>query len=194
MGAPVGYCYWNPADKTTAGSLTNNNLTLTVNSTSQVGARANVSKTSGKWYWEITLDDYRNSGGNTNFSMGVVVAATNMSSVSIGSTANTAGLFNIVGASYQSGNGASTSEVSTVAPATFDVFGILLDCDSNTITVRKNNVNLSGVKTLATSAGTPLFPAIAMITYPSEPLKMTTNFGASAFVYTVPSGYSPITI
>ena len=194
MGAPIGYCFWNAADKTAAGALTNNSLTLTVNSTLQVGARANVSKTSGKWYWEITMDDYRNSGGNTNFSIGVVVAATSLSTMLIGSTANTAGLYNIVGSSYNGGNGSTSSEVSTVTPATSDVFGILLDCDANTITVRKNNVNLSGVRTLATSVGTPVFPAISMVTYPSEPLKMTANFGASAFVYTVPSGYSPITI
>ena len=191
LKSPPGFCTWNPADKTSSGTLSNGNLTLTCNSTANAGTRGTVSKTAGKWYWEITLDDYRNSSGNTNFGIGVALSSFELSTGLPGNNSGSAGVFNIGGTIYTRGNGSTTADASYDTPTNGDNFAVLLDMDSNTLTVKKNNASF-GTVTMTTSTGATLFPVITLAVYPSEPLKFTANFGASAFKYTVPSGYSPI--
>ncbi|WP_024834549.1 hypothetical protein [Ruminiclostridium josui] len=47
---------WNPTDKEWGVTLSNGNLTATISGLSS-GVRASLGKSSGKWYWECTVDN-----------------------------------------------------------------------------------------------------------------------------------------
>lgn len=54
-GPSLFYATWNPADKAALVTLSNGNLTAESSTTNWRSARSTISKTSGKWYWEITM-------------------------------------------------------------------------------------------------------------------------------------------
>lgn len=183
-GAGTAYATWSPTDL--AASLTLSNGNLTVTNTSGSGSisyrtgRATIGKTAGKWYWEVTINDLTNSAGF----IGVALSSqslTNFIGVSGG------------GWSYQATNGNCNSNGSVAygtSWTTGDVIGVALNVDAGTVTFYKNGTSLGTIQAAGCTSvtGGTVYPAY---TEGRNGHQFTANFGASAFTYSVPSGYNP---
>ncbi|WP_426111020.1 sialate O-acetylesterase [Massilia sp. PWRC2] len=171
--AVVTYATWNPADKNANVVLSNGNKTVA----GTVGAggafesiRSTVSKTAGKWYWETTI-------GAVPTLIGIGRATATLSDFA-GNNADSWGYYH-TGSVY---NAASPTTVDAYVAG--DVIAIALDMGAGTVAFYKNNV-LQATKTGVTGT---LF-AMATVKDGAPPGSFTTNFGASAFAYTPPSGF-----
>lgn len=174
MAAAVTYATWNPADKDASITLSGGNLTATAASSAWKLVRANMGKSSGKWYWEIPANNL--ASGDTNAMLGAA-----LSSAPTGSYANPFSWYN-TGSTFYSG-------LSVPSPDNWgnwgssDVLGFALDMDGLTLKAYRNNTL---VGTAYLSAGT---------WYPQASIYLngkyvTANFGASAFTYSPPAGYN----
>ena len=194
-GAPT-VTTWDTA--TAAGvTLSGGNLVATNTGTTSTdqGARVATAAVNGKYYLEDTYTTL-SVGASSNSNYGVGIGA-------IGST-----YFDIVNATtgcmtFRSGsiysNGSSTG-INFGNRAQGDVIGVAVDLDNRKIWFRiapSGNWNNSGTANPATNVGGVTIPAGAMV--PSctfgGPLgtagqTQTVNFGASAFVGAVPSGFT----
>lgn len=166
---------WNPSDKNASITLSNGNLTAACSSGGSGGVRSVVGVSSGKWYWELTVN-----GSNAREIVGSADSAYPLANV-LGNSSNSYGYF------AADGNKRNNS-VSSAYGATFginDVISVLLDMDVGSIIFWKNGTSqgtaytiVSGTQYAAFSGATASFPE-----------QVTANFGASAFVYTPPEGY-----
>lgn len=168
------YATWNPADKAAAITLTNNNLTATADNTTTENCRSTIGKSTGKWYWEYTI----NAAITNSISHGVETTA-ELTSALCGAT--TAGYgYNDVG---QKKNNGVDSAYGT-APANGDVLGILLDMDNGQISVRRNGTDFgimfSGLSGTYYAGFSSAFGANSVVA----------NFGATAFAQSLPAGYN----
>ena len=121
-------------------ALSNGNLTATSLDGNGIFVESSISKTSGKWYCELTATGIDVSIGNGSGSFLHISAATNV--------------------------------------------GIALNVDAGTLQVYSNGV-LSGTKSF-----TPNSISYVVGSIDFQLGSITANFGASAFAYTVPSGYN----
>ena len=162
---------WNPSDKGAGCALSNLNLTTVFSSPGSV--RSVIAKSSGKWYWEVTV------GSPNNSVVGVANSSALMSQY-CGSNINSWGWYvggNVLNNGSFVNNGADTY-------TTGDVLGIALDMDAKTMQCYKNGVS-SGTAITGLSA-----TMYACVGSGGAPTGNTTNFGASAFSYTPPSGFN----
>lgn len=177
----VTYATWNPADKSSAITLSNGDLTATptAGSSSFYALRATVGKSSGKWYWELT-------GG---------AVSSGADARGVGTTGQTlapdGGLTNLEGVRvYYSGDG-NKYQPSAAYGAFYlntDVIGLALDMGAGTLVCYKNN---SSQGTLVSGLSGTFFPYIAINTSGTSPARsVIANFGASAHVYTAPAGFN----
>jgi hypothetical protein len=181
---------WNPSDKTASVTLTGSNLIAT-SSTINQGCRSADGKTSGKYYWEITCNTF------VNASSSIGVANTTASLASMGPTPTNTALV------YPSGNiwlnnVATGFSIGSVTNGT--VIGIALDRDNQRIWFRKGAAGLwngnashdpatnTGVINTTAISSTGLYAAAA---FGNASEQYTANFGDTAFVGTVPSGFTP---
>lgn len=172
---------WNPADKHADVALTNGDLTATAGSNDR-GVRATVSKTSGKWYWEITT--------------GIVLPSYTTAGVATASAA----LNNVVGADANGWGiqGFDGKKMTALTPAAYstafsapDTIGVALDMDAKTITIYRYASPGVSVSAGIMYTGLPATAIFPIITGRSG-VAVTANFGASAFAYSIPSGYSAL--
>lgn len=168
------YATWNPSDKDSLITLSNWNLTIIHSAWSTwASVRSTISKSSGKWYWEYTID----SG----------------STVLWGIWNSTASLANFVWwdanwYGYYSTNGNKANSGLTAYWASYvawDIIGVALDMTAWTVTFYKNNVSQGTAFTMW--AGT-FFAMNSVLT--NVTVSMTANFGATAFTYAPPSGFN----
>lgn len=170
----VEYATWNPSDKASAINISNSNLTATgTSATTWSMVRSNIGKSSGKRYWEITMwstPTYQmiwtqDTNGNLDnwFPWGV-----NSGSWYYGS----------VWWLYFNG---TSNESYWATYTTWDVIGIALDMDNWSINFYKNWTAQWATSTLTWTQ------YAAFWTLNSN---CTANFWASAFSYSVPSGYN----
>lgn len=156
------YQTWNPDDNTT--TLSNGNLTSTGIVNSYRGVRSITYKSSGKWYWEITVD-----------------------------TA-IAGYFRYIGANSPTGDlhfptwGVDTQSWAT----TGDIIGVAVDLDAGKLWLSLNGVwRNSGDPVAGTN---PAFDNLTGNIYAAwggrYDHSLTANFGASTFSYSAPSGFN----
>ncbi len=174
----ITYATWNPYDKGAGVTLSNNNTTVAIATTPNDGGgvRSTIGKSSGKWYWEVTV------GGSQGYSLtGVATAAANVNSGTYwAATTAGYGYYAATGTKY---NGGSIAYGTASSPGT--VIGVALDMDSGTLTFYRNGVSM-GVA----------FTGLSGTFYAAEGNNTlnvtlsTTNFGTSPFVYAVPSGYN----
>lgn len=165
---------WSPTDKQAALVLSNGNLTV-ASSSSYATGRATLGKSSGKWYWEITVGNIT-TNDHRMFFIGIALSTATLAIVG----------YNMTG-SYGYTDAATANPVG--------VYGCLLDLTTNTFTVKKNNAtwasaglrkdNDTVVGSDSITAGT-WYPTITP--YLTDPF--TANFGATAFTYAVPSGFT----
>jgi len=181
----VSFTTWNPADKSTWIDLSNGNLTTTrPTDNSWQAVRSFFSVSSGKWYWEVTID-----------SAGVLIATTlgvGTSSESLtypGDSTQGYGYVGSTGAKVHSSN-TGFGDPYTAG----DIISVALDMDNGMIWWAKN-----GVWQALGDPANAVLPAYddlsgktfyAMIGAYRQGNTATTNFGASAFSYSVPNGFT----
>lgn len=173
---PPVYATWNPSDADTNITILDSPTNLVAGKNNVAGVysiRATQGKSSGKWYWEIGADSGVN---NANIYIGAVESTFGLSGTSFGGFR-----------AYWAGTGNKYSP-NTAFGASYDLnpntIGVKLDMDAGTIEVLKANVSQG---TLVTGLSGTLYPFIGIGLNSG---KARANFGASAFVYSVPSGYN----
>lgn len=159
------YATWNPSDKGSLVTLSNGNLTAAYTDYNGSNVRANIGKSAGKWYWEVKVDSV-NASASVN--IGIWPESRSISTY----------IYNTTGVRRF-----------PLTLAANDILGFRFDADAGTCDVYKNN-SLSGAIN-----GSPL--TITELWYPvvgddngGGAATFTANFGASAFTYSVPSGYN----
>ena len=170
------YATWNPSDKTgTQAVLTNQNLTFTATTSFEL-ARATMGKTSGKWYWEVTV------ATSTDATVGVANTSQSITGDQwVGISANSWGWAQFNNFLYTN----NTAGVYASSMNNGDVIGLALDMDSKTISYYQNGV-FRGFQIGLTGT---VHPAIGNFT--STAINATANFGATPFKHSVPPGYNP---
>ena len=169
----VTYTTWNTSDKDASFTLSGGNLTAANNGSGFAIARAIQGISSGKWYWEIKINTLGSS------KIGIAKSTEALNSY-LGSGA---GGYSYADNGEKWNNGANTYLCACPQTAG-DVIGVKLDMTAGTIEFLLNNTSL-GVAFTGLS-GT-FYPAVGGGFSVSN---YTANFGASAFFYTVPSGYN----
>ena len=177
---PAGTMTWNPSDKASDITLSGGNLTATVGSsaTARCAVRSTVSKTSGKWYWEVTIGAI----GSEYVAVGIAKTGASLAEYP-GGDANGWGY-------WSTGFKANNASVSGSLPygdsfTTGDVIGVALDLDSGTVKFYKNGASQG--EAFTGISGTLL---AALGGYASA--AATVNFGGSAFAHTIPSGFAAL--
>lgn len=169
----ITYSTWNPADKGAAITLSNGNLTAAASTAN--GVRSTISVSTGKWYWEMTIDS-----SLVNNIVAIGDSTTTLAN-SPGQDTHAWGYFEATGQSFH--NAALAAYGSSYT--TGDVIGVALDAGGGSVTFYKNNVS-QGALTL-TGVSTPYF---AMTGSGGTTSQATANFGATALTYAPPAGYN----
>lgn len=178
---------WNPSDCGPKLSIGLGNLRATHDSTyGHNVVRSIIGVSTGKWYWEVTFAKL-----DTGLSSCVGIAGTNQPLDGIlGATADAY--------SYQSGNGNKiNNSVETAYGASWDnasfTMGVAVDMDAGKVWFSRSGVwQASGDPAAGTNeafsgiAGT-IYAAISIYARYNH---ATANFGATAFAYPVPSGFT----
>lgn len=175
---------WNPSDKAAQVTLSNGNLTATSASVNP-GVRATDSQSTGKWYFEVKVDAI-------GAAMTVGVANTT-ASLAVGSPVGVdANAWAFTANGSQSGPYHSNSFSPTGGGwTTNDIVMLAWDASAGKLWLGLNGSWISGDPAAGTSSsfssvtGT-LFPAVSVHTN----AQATANFGATAFGYTPPSGFT----
>lgn len=178
--ASLTYATRNPSDKNANITLSSGNLIATASNTAWKSARANMGKSSGKWYWEVVT---KKTSWWWNAMIWVWPSTASLSTY-CGSDAASNSYY-----SYNSkADGANRYNNNTNLTygnpfALNDVIGVALDMDAGEITFYKNNVSQGTITWLS---GT-MYP---MVSPYDTNLYFETNFGATALVYAPPSGFN----
>lgn len=174
---PAGTTSWNPADKGLAVSLSMSNLAADAPSNTDCCVRSIFSATTGKWYWEVEL-----TGVGTTTMVGVATSAAGLTTYP-GADAFAWAWYPFTGQMYNNG---SPTSYGAGAMASGDVLSVLLDMTAGTMEYYFNGVPQG---TAVTGLTGTIYAIIG--NGGTSPSGGIANFGASAFVYTVPSGYYP---
>lgn len=171
---PPTYTTWNPSDKTSNVALSGGNLVATTSGFAGSGVRSVIGKSSGKWYWEITIT-----------TMDDVYAGVSSSGGSLDPA-----WYYTTGMGW-SGTSGSLYKNNTVvgSPGTYttgNVLGFALDMGAGTLELFKNNVSAGSFSSLP--SGT--LHAVCGAGLSGGSGVITANFGASALTYAPPSGYN----
>lgn len=152
------------------------------------GYKATIGKTTGKWYWEITVKD----SASPTASYGLIGIVGETSSTNLDTWPRIAYFGNtgqIYAPGYVSGSGVYENYATPFKDN--DIIGIALDLDNDTITWYKNGES-QGIGPVKPSVlpGTEVTPIVQNATiYSSRTL--IANFGASEFEYPIPEGHLP---
>lgn len=178
MGGVPGlssFSTWNPSDKGAAVTLSNGDKTMALTSNNDC-VRGTDGKTSGKWYWEITVDSFSGASGP-----GIGVANGSAGLTASFAVANAWCYYSQNGNKYDEGSGSAYGATFTSGA----VIGVALDVDAGTVEFFKNGSS-QGVWTPGLT-GT-IYPFVGGDSVIN--LQLTANFGASAFAYSPPSGFT----
>lgn len=167
------YATWNQTGLGSCATLSGGNLTVAF-TTSVCSALSTVSKTSGKWYWELLVNTA--AGGPINGIANSSFVTTSWP----GGDANSWGY-------YTSGNKYTNASASAYGAtyAVGDYIGIAMDMTGGNVVFYKNCVSQG-------TAFTGLAGAMFATAGQSGGVAggYTANFGATSFHCTVPSGYN----
>ena len=194
-GEPPGGSFSVLESNSTFGALSNGDLTWTVNDTNHARVQSTVAKSTGKYYWEITVDS--DSGSDFNMACAAVALDTIDTSVSFMiSTGTTPNGYSYKADGTKEHNGSSVAYGSTYTTA--DILGVALDMDTGAVWFSKNGVWQGGATISEIEAGTTTNAAYTGLTGSfgaagsviTTPSAITANFGATAFSFTVPTGFT----
>jgi hypothetical protein len=173
-----------PDNKGTSIALSNGNLTMTETVTADRLARSIASHSSGKRYFEMTI------GAGNYCAAGVMLDGGSLNGY-VGYDAYSWSYYG-TGNSYH--NAAPTAFGATTTAA--DVIGVAMDIDNGFIYFSKNGTwqnsgdPTSGASGTGAAYGSVTGTLFAAVSVYGDTDNVTCNFGASGFVYSVPSGYS----
>jgi hypothetical protein len=182
---------WNPSDKSSNISLSGGNLIETAAAATNGSVRAIDSQPTGKFYWEYTC----NTITNNSTSVGTASSAFPVSSILTSQPTRTVAL-NRLGTIFINGTSAGIT-FGTLTNGT--VVCIALDLTNMVVSYRigaagnwnNNSANNPatgvGALTITLGQGVAAYP-VASVVGTSE--QITANFGGSAFVGGVPSGFT----
>ncbi|OEU67544.1 MAG: hypothetical protein BA863_12330 [Desulfovibrio sp. S3730MH75] len=174
---------WNPSDKNAIIALSNGYLTATNTTTaSWGGVRANISKSSGKWYWEIRKD-----AETSSHAIGI---GTSGHSLSTGVGYNTPSGYGYwhSGSKFHNNAGAAFGDSFAVG----DIVGVAIDLTAGKIWWAKNNVwQNSGDPAAGTNEA---FSGISGTFFPIYSTKNqdaagTARFSSADQTYAAPAGF-----
>ncbi len=181
---PVTPSTWSPADKSGGLTLSNGNLTWTGDNSynNYRGIRSTESKASGKKYYEITcLSEFFGACGFAN--------STEALGSQPGVSNDAIAYFDNGGAVYNGGNTALAAYI------VGDVIGCAIDIPNGLVWYRKNGAwqnsgdPATGVNGISVPGiGSPVFAFAA--SWVTNNQQQVANFGATAFAYAVPTGFS----
>ena len=185
-GGEITGCYatFNPLEKHSHITLSNGNLEATTSSNWK-SVLSTIGMTSGKWYWELTVDNIAQIGvcGNNTDRLGSYLESDPTAWV----------LQTNAGAVY---TGASGSVSTGVAWAAGDIVNIAYDRDTTSIWFGKNGTWVlsgnpaGGTNAVATNAGPGSTGRTMMVGLSVKTSSGgSINFGQRAFAYAAPSGY-----
>jgi len=180
---PGGPCFWNSADKSANITLSGGDLIATATTGTPI-VRGTTAKSSGKWYFEVTV-------GATATSSRVGVARSSAGlDTALGDDADGWGY---AAAAEKVNNGSGVAYGATYAPT--DVISIALDMDSGKIWWAKNGTwqasgdPAAGTNEAFSNVTGSIYPAWGSTNGLFGP-SCTANFGATAFAYSPPVGFS----
>jgi len=175
----TNYATLDPSATGTGYTLSGGNLTLTGNSAAAGSqfSRSTLSKSSGKWYWEVTVNNLSSS-----IKIGLCNGSAVYSTDDPINSANALAYRNTGLYQYNSTNyGSNSSYAST------NVIGVALDVGGQTVTFYKNNVAQSAWSIGALIGSGPYYFCMGE---GGTSDAVTINFGATALTYTPPAGYN----
>lgn len=178
---------WNPSDKSVNVNLSNGNLTAGTSTASESAVRATASKSSGKWYFEVSITSAAIAGNGP----------------SIGVANSSAALNNVIGIDvhgwsickphFTAHTGATIESHVTLAAG--QVVGVAMDLTAGKLWFAVNNTWINsgdpaaGTNQAYSSVSGTLFPAVSV--YSGSPGSVLVgNFTAASQTYTTPSGFS----
>ena len=184
----VAYTTLNQSDKSGTVALSNGNLTAAFSGTNVfAGVRAVNSASSGKYYFEAKADI------KSSFMMAGLAKSTHTFSSGAGLDANLSVAYWATAGVYLN----NTDILPIPAASQGDVICIAVDLDARKLWVRINggNWNNSGTANPATDVGSMNISSLTGALYPlagfyTNGNQWTFNFGASAYTYSKPSGFS----
>lgn len=185
---PTEFVTWNPLDKNAGVTLSNENLTAQTSATGWKGVRATLSKSSGKWYFELA--PVASPGGNYHH-VGFAASSSSLSSYP-GGDANGWGYHAVDGKKWHNGSSANYGASCGVG----DVIGVAIDLDNGKIWWAKNNTWMAsgdpaaGTNQAYSSVAGTLFPMYSMSG--AGGTKGTGRFSLATCTYSPPSGFSYI--
>lgn len=178
------YAILKPELKQPGDTLTGD-LRIKTTAVGNTGARANIGKSSGKWYWEVTFIE-----GSYPI---IGVAAQNDYSTSYPWTsANSAYFYWHASALNYFIDKGTTKVLGSGSLPSGSVIGIALNADNSTVEFYVNGVSL-GICTLPKTTYYPTFSDGANATTANGTsiyAVMDANFGQTAFKYAVPAGFN----
>ncbi|MFD1991480.1 cohesin domain-containing protein [Paenibacillus nicotianae] len=155
----------------------NRSTTMQVSSSTTRTSLTNIGKTSGKWYWEVTVDNTEGMYAGIGISNANKTYTTNY----YGNDGHRLDNFAITNAENRGYVYGSTYKKG-------DIISVALDIDNSTITWYKNGVSQTPVQYSSKEITTPIYAEIMAVN--SSP-QLTGNFGLTPFKYAIPNGYSP---
>jgi hypothetical protein len=165
----ANYCVMNPLQK--GGSISASDGNLTVVNTLDSKILGTFGMSSGKWYWEATVQ-------TTSDIVGIALGDSSLSAFT-GGDAKSWGYYFLNGNKYT--NASATAYGASCA--TGNIVGIAFDADAGTLVFYKNNVSQGTAYSSLTSG--PYFPAAGN----GNANTVYMNFGQRPFSYTPPTGY-----
>ena len=188
-GQESNYCTWNPLTMS-RGNIHDGNLLFYGNGTNTPRANGTISKSSGKWYYEVTvLNDGPGTGsGDVHNSIGW-----GLDSVSTIETApNTSAMdhsFYFMDSGYYKNFSGDNTNSDTGKWLAGDVIGVAADLDKNILTFFRNGVQVLS-QTIGTAAGTSLCPVHQSNT--GNYGRSVANFGQNPFKFPPPEGFQTL--
>lgn len=170
------YATWDAATADADIVLTGSNLIASNANGNSGGVRSTIGKTTGKWYWEITITAI----ANASWGIGIVNASATLAFYPGKDTNGWAWWFS-------TGDRLTNDTLGTnyaTAPVNSDVIGFALDADAATIVLYKNGSNLGTLYSVLTGT------MYACVGNNNALFTATANFGATAFAQSVPVGYN----
>jgi hypothetical protein len=199
FGTP-GATTWDPTWSVAGGTFSNGYLSIANTTTSTVNFRTTIGKSSGRYYWEITAT--AGNGATDAGGLGIMASNEPNNTLYIGYTGVSG-----YGVSFGYGSCCSTKwwynwsgvTVSAAPPAnsavnTGIVYMFALDLSTGSFWAGQNGTWYNSGN--PTTAVNPSVTGITGTVYPSVTLygssidAFTANFGGSAFVYPVPTGFT----
>lgn len=179
---------WDPANKTAGILLSAGDLVATETTTNTEAVRATIGRSSGKWYWELTIDDL--DGPSIDSCTGLIESATSIGANGGGNTLRvSAGLGILLG----------TSGATAGTPISWEAGDVVCNCfnaDEGKYFVGINGVfpngqdPVTGANAIVSGIPAGTWHPLYMTDNDSDNSVATLNCGAVAFAYPPPAGYS----